>query len=79
MATITNPNPNYKPPMGDHEPLKARVCPNCGAPVKGYECEYCDSVFEHGFSFPTLEISTSSFASLPMLAMSSATYALDGW
>lgn len=20
-------------------------CPNCGAPVKGYKCEYCETIF----------------------------------
>lgn len=28
-------------------PVWVRSCPNCGAPVKGEVCEYCDSVFSH--------------------------------
>lgn len=26
--------------------LTPRACPNCGAPVRGAECDYCGSVFE---------------------------------
>ena len=26
--------------------LKIRQCLNCGAPLKGFVCEYCDSVHE---------------------------------
>ena len=28
--------------------LIPRICPNCGAPVRGDECEYCGSVFKRG-------------------------------
>lgn len=34
-----------EPAREDDKPLVARVCPNCGAPVRGSECEYCGSVF----------------------------------
>ena len=33
------------PATGDDKPLVARTCPNCGAPVRGDDCEYCGSVF----------------------------------
>lgn len=25
---------------------KPTNCPNCGAPIRGYECEYCGTVFD---------------------------------
>lgn len=45
---------NYKPDMtltacvptiDSEKPLLARACPNCGAPVRGSECDYCGSIF----------------------------------
>ena len=42
-------------------PLVSRTCPNCGAPVRGYKCEYCGSEFErkHGANDLMLTMSTS--------------------
>ncbi len=52
-ATRNNPNPDYIPPMNrgkasDDTNLVPRMCPNCGAPVRGRECEYCGTVFSTG-------------------------------
>jgi len=30
-------------------------CPNCGAPVKSYKCEYCDTIFHYGWSPERIE------------------------
>lgn len=41
-----NPAPDYRPPMGGgREEPRPRSCKNCGAPLRGNECEYCGSVF----------------------------------
>ena len=53
-------------------PLASRNCPNCGAPVRGYKCEYCDSVFDSPFDLH-MDVITD-FDSLPMLAASAAVY-----
>ena len=34
------------PATDDDKALVARACPNCGAPVRGDECDYCGSVFK---------------------------------
>jgi len=33
-------------PKAIQSKLEPRICPNCGATVKSYVCEYCDTVFE---------------------------------
>ena len=44
-----NPAPNYRPPMGSgREEPRPRSCKNCGAPLRGNECEYCGTVFSFG-------------------------------
>ena len=32
----------------DYQPVQKVIhnCPNCGAPIKGSKCEYCDTVFD---------------------------------
>ena len=39
-------NACVEPASYDDRPLVARVCPSCGAPVRGDECDYCGSVFK---------------------------------
>lgn len=38
------------------EPLKPKNCPNCGAPVRGSECEYCGTIFERTISYEEYNI-----------------------
>ena len=26
-------------------------CPNCGAPIRGFKCEYCDTVFSTEYEY----------------------------
>lgn len=52
-------------------PLVSRTCPNCGAPVSGYKCEYCDSVFDGPYTLHMDAI--TDFDSLPMMAASACT------
>lgn len=33
-------------------------CPNCGAPVKGYQCEYCGTVFAERVDMSMVDIDT---------------------
>ena len=30
-------------------------CPNCGAPIKNYKCEYCDTIFHQGWTSERIE------------------------
>ena len=53
------------------DPLSARTCPNCGAPVRGYKCEYCDSVFETP-GILTLNLDMVDFDRFPMMTTSAA-------
>ena len=36
--------------------LRPLECPNCGAPVRGSECEYCGTVFERNWGYELVEI-----------------------
>ncbi len=34
--------------MDNMNQIQSRNCPNCGAPVRGSDCEYCGTVFSIG-------------------------------
>ena len=54
-------------------------CPNCGAPVRGAECEYCGTYFGVKTSYVKLEVYKPSVSLLEVMRRSSFTLAeLDG-
>lgn len=32
----------------------SKICPNCGAPISGWECDYCGAVF---YDFSSIDVS----------------------